>query len=324
MGAPPAGAVAGQRRGIVVDTVSRDFGGRLVLDGVSLAVPPGGVHALLGPNGAGKTTLLRVLCGLVEPASGRVRIDGLDAVADEIEVRRRIGFVPSGDRSFYLRLSGHENLVFFARLYGMRRRAAERRAGEVLEQVGLTEAARRRVGLYSHGMHKRLSVARALLMRPPVLLVDEATHDLDPEGAMRVQSLVRAAADKGAAVLWATQRLDEIRDFADRVTLLSTGRVRFAGSVPQLMALADNRRYVVELSTDDPAVVDAVAARIPEVAALRRVDTGDAGHWMLHLVEGAVLGRVVAALQRAGIDVYACREQRSDLEVAFLQLTEPS
>src|SRR5919202_6225407 len=134
-------------------------------------------------------------------------------------------------------------MVFFPRLHGVRRGPAARRAAEVLEQVGLADAARQRVGLYSHGMHKRLSVARALLMRPAVLLVDEATHDLDPEGAMRVQALVRAAADEGAAVLWATQRLDEIRDFADRVTLLSAGRVRFAGSVPPLKAPAPHRRY---------------------------------------------------------------------------------
>ncbi|MFL6137901.1 MAG: ABC transporter ATP-binding protein [Frankiaceae bacterium] len=308
--------------GIAVDGVSRDFGDRLALDDVTLHVPPGSVHALLGPNGAGKTTLLRILCGLVDPASGRVRIDGLDATADEVEVRRRIGFVPSGDRSFYLRLSGHENLVFFARLHGMRRRAAGRRATEVLEQVGLADAGHRRVGLYSHGMHKRLSVARALLMRPGVLLVDEATHDLDPEGTMRVQALVRAAADEGAAVLWTTQRLDEIRGFADRVTLLSAGRVRFAGSVPQLMALAGDRHYVLELSPDDPALVEPVAARMPPVAALRRAGTGEQGHWVLHLTEEAVLGRVIIALQQGGIDVRACREQRSGLELAFLALTE--
>jgi ABC-type multidrug transport system ATPase subunit len=106
----------------------------------------------------------------------------------------------------------------------------------VLAAVGLTDAARRRVATYSHGMQKRLSIARALLTQPAVLLVDEATHDLDPEGAQRVRGLVAERAAAGAAVVWATQRVDEIGDFAHRVTLLSGGRVRFTGSVGELLA----------------------------------------------------------------------------------------
>jgi ABC-type multidrug transport system ATPase subunit len=308
--------------GIDVERVRREFGDQLVLDDVSLRVPPGSIHALLGPNGAGKTTLLRILCGLVDPAAGRVLIDGLDVTREPVDVRRRIGFVPSGDRSFYLRLSGLENLLFFGRLHGLGRREASRRAVDVVARVGLADAGRRRVGLYSHGMHKRLSVARALLVDPPVLLVDEATHDLDPAGTTQVQRLVREAADNGAAVLWATQRLDEIRDFADRVTLLSHGRVRFAGTVPELMALAADRSYVLELSGDDPERVDKIMADLGTAAALRPLDTEAAGHWLLQLQDGAVLGRVVAALQQGGVDVHACREQRSGLQLAFLQLTE--
>jgi ABC-2 type transport system ATP-binding protein len=156
----------------------RRFGEREALKGVDLTARTGEIHALLGPNGAGKTTLLRVLTGLVDPSEGSVRILGADGRGRA--ARGRVGLVPAGDRSFYLRISGTENLLFFARLHGMRKRAAVARAREVLEDVGLTEAAGRPVGGWSHGMQKRLSVARALLTSPPVLLVDEATHDLDP------------------------------------------------------------------------------------------------------------------------------------------------
>ena len=145
--------------------------------------------------------------------------------------------MPSGDRSFYLRVSGLENLVFFGRLYGLRKPRAFARAWECLRAVGLEEAARIWVGLYSHGMQKRLSVARGLLSDPVVLFVDEATHDLDPEGARRIQDLMADAASRGTAVVWATQRLDEIRGFADQVTVLDRGAVRFVGTVPQLMAI---------------------------------------------------------------------------------------
>ncbi|HWI07606.1 MAG TPA: ABC transporter ATP-binding protein [Solirubrobacteraceae bacterium] len=212
---------------IGVCEVSRRFGERDVLRGVSLRVAAGEIHALLGPNGAGKTTLLRILAGLADATSGT------------IDMATRAGLVPSGDRTFYLRISGLENLVFFARMHGLRHAAAKRRALEVLELVGLSDAARRPVGRYSHGMQKRLSFARALLAEPTVLLVDEATHDLDPEGAERIRALTRELATHGAAVLWTTQRIDEIRGFADAVTFLHQGAVRFAGSVTELIARGD-------------------------------------------------------------------------------------
>jgi ABC-2 type transport system ATP-binding protein len=310
--------------GVEVDEVSKDFGSHRVLDRLSMTARPGEVQALLGPNGAGKTTLLRILCGLVDPGAGSVRIAGIDPTTDPTECRRRIGFVPSSDRSFYLRLSARENMLFFARLQGMRRRDAERRVTEVIDEVGLGDAARRRVGLFSHGMQKRLAVARALLTDPPVLLVDEATHDLDPVGAARVQELVRVAADRGAAVMWATQRLDEIRGFADGVTVLAQGVVRFAGSVPELMAIGTNRRYVLELTGARVRGTRRVMASFDGRVALRRASSSDRAQWLLDLDDGAVLGHVVAALQAEGVDVRACREQESGMQLAFLQLTESS
>ena len=114
--------------------------------------------------------------------------------------------------------------------------------------MGLEDSARVRVGVYSHGMQKRLAVARALLVDPAVLLVDEATHDLDPEAAENVRSLVRDLAGRGTAIIWTTQRVDEVRGFADSVTLLARGRTRFAGTVAQLMAHAFPRRYLLRLA----------------------------------------------------------------------------
>jgi ABC-2 type transport system ATP-binding protein len=294
------------------------------LDGVSLTVEPGEIHALLGPNGAGKTTLVRILSGLVEPTQGTVDVAGLDAARNPRELRTLIGTVPSGDRSFYLRVSGLENLVFFARMHGLRRKAAAARAQEMLDHVGLSGAARQRVGEYSHGMQKRLSVARALLSDPRVLLVDEATHDLDPEGSRRVQALVSEAAGRGAAVLWATQRLDEIRGFAPTVTLLDRGRVRFQGSVPRLLEHSIPRRYVVRLRNGRPGtvVVESAQRALGSSAAISLpVEAGSEQH-VLELAEGAVLGDAVAALAEARLQVLACRQERSEIEEAFLALTE--
>jgi len=299
---------------IEADTISQQFDAKQALDSVSLAVAPGSVQALLGPNGAGKTTLLRILSGLLVPTSGSVRILGRKADSSRA-FRSLIGLVPSGDRSFYLRISGVENLMFFARLHGATKREAKQRATELLEEVGLADAAKTRVGFYSHGMQKRLSVARALLASPPVLLVDEATHDLDPEGAHRVRDLVTSAAERGAAVVWATQRLDEIRGLADGVTLIAQGRQVFAGSVPELMAQAVPRRYLLHLRTRGS--ID--EALLGDVGTIERSGDG-ASHYLLVLREEAMLGDALAALRASGVDVLTCTEERSGIEQAFLSL----
>jgi ABC-type multidrug transport system ATPase subunit len=288
----------------------RRFGSRTALDGVDLEVGAGEIHALLGPNGAGKTTLIRIVAGLAEPDAGEVVVNGA------------LGLVPSGDRTMYLRISGIENLIFFGRLYGLRRQDARRRAAELMDAVGLADVGRLPVGRYSHGMQKRLSVARGLLVEPAVMLVDEATHDLDPEGARQIQELIRSVADRGVAVVWTTQRIEEIREFADAVTVLHRGRVRFAGSVEQMIATAPDPRYVVQVRNGNPA-------RPPEAAALQRA-LGDAARvwsspagldqYVLAPAEDRALGAAIASLASAGYDVLACRRERGEVEEAFLAL----
>jgi ABC-2 type transport system ATP-binding protein len=234
-----------------------------------------------------------------------------------------MGLVPSGDRSLYLRISGVENLVFFGRLHGMSRREATTRAWELLELVGLEDAGRLRSAFYSHGMQKRLSIARALLTEPSVLLIDEATHDLDPEGAALMRELVRGLADDGAAVVWATQRIEEIRGFADAVTLLREGKAAFQGTVSQLVALSVPRRYVLRLRNGqmggrelEPVLREAVAGR----ATIAAATDGDGDDFLLHLEADAVLGDVLSSLTAGGVDVLGCREERSEIENAYLNL----
>jgi ABC-2 type transport system ATP-binding protein len=304
-----------------VQALHRTFEDRHALDGVDLELRAGTVHALLGPNGAGKTTLLRVLTGLATPTGGTVRVLGHDAGARRTRaLTGRVGLVPSGTRSFYLRISGVENLVFFGRLHGLRRRPAEARARQVLADVGLTAAADQRAGTYSQGMQRRLAVARALLTRPDVLLVDEATHDLDPEAADAVRALIAGVAADGAAVLWATQRVEEIRGFADAVTFLDRGRVRFAGSVADLIDRAPAGRYVLEVRDAELEPVAAVRVRHAVGRLGDVLPASGAAHVLVRPRPGVPLGSVIAALAAAGHDVLACRRERSEIEEAFLAL----
>jgi ABC-2 type transport system ATP-binding protein len=305
---------------IEVAGVTKRFGRRDALADVSLTVTPGQVHALLGPNGAGKTTLLRVLSGIVSPDAGTVTLAGVHPRA----ARHLLGLVPAGDRSFYLRISALENLVFFGRLHGLRRRDAVERSRQALADVGLAREERKRAGLLSKGMQRRLAVARALICEPSILLVDEATHDLDPEGARGVRALVaKAAHERSIAVLWTTQRLEEIAGFADRVTLLDTGRTRFCGSVDDLIAHSLVRRYVLTIPGLDESR-EIVALRASGALAGRGdigVVPSDRDRFVLELREHAVLGDALAALTAAGFPIVACRPDRSEIEEAFIALT---
>ncbi len=324
---PATSAALNAERVIEALDVSRRFGAKRALDGVSLSVARGEIGALLGPNGAGKTTLLRILCGLLDPHAGSVRVMGFDARHSPRELRQRIGLIPSGDRSFYLRISGLENLVFFARLHGLSRRAAVSRSLEVLEVVGLRGAERQRAGTYSHGMQKRLSVARALLLEPAVMLIDEATHDLDPEGGRQVRELVSDLARRGAAVLWATQRLDEIRGFADSVTLISEGEMRFAGSVPELMSHALPQRYLLRVqngSESGKALEPLLQAALADIGTISIAADGGADDFVLSLREHTALGDALRSLLDADVQIYACREEQSQIEDAFIRLTASS
>jgi ABC-2 type transport system ATP-binding protein len=307
-----------------VRDVTRSFGTKSVLTGVNLRVGAGRVSALLGPNGAGKTTFLRILTGLLLPDSGSVSVAGVDVTANPMAARRHIGFFPSGDRTFYMRISGRENLAFFGRLYGLTRGEAIERANRRLIDVGLADAGDQRVGTYSHGMQKRLSMARALLMDPELLVIDEATDGLDPEGARRVQDLVRGFADRGTAVVWTTQRLDEIRAFADAVTVLDQGSTTFQGSVEDLMLQSSARAYFVRLRAAAGAVEDEHLERANDAlgtaGSLSRTGT-DREHFRLDLMDQAVLGEALAALAGAGLVVLDCAQQRSELEQSFLRLT---
>ena len=306
----------------VVD-VSRSFGAKQALRAVSLRVSPGEIHAVLGPNGAGKTTLMRIIVGLTHPDQGSVSIEGLPTQeARSREERRRVQMVPSGDRTLYLRISGIENLAFFGRLAGMSRKRAIAAGYRGLEAVGLTDAAKQRVHTYSHGMQKRLSIARALLTDPPILVFDEATHDLDPAGARTILDLVRAAARRGTSVVWTTQRVEEIRGFCDRVTLLHQGTIRFSGSVPDLIAQGAGRRYLVQLDTTDGRDPFAVATEVvPSGVVVERLEHGSPGQVRIALGSGTSIGQAVAAIAGSGVEVTACHLEGSEIEDAFLRLT---
>jgi ABC-2 type transport system ATP-binding protein len=224
------------------------------LRAVDLTVDPGEVVGLVGPNGAGKTTLLRIISTLLDATAGRVTVDGFDTATDAAEVRSRIGLVLADDRSMYWRLTGRQNLEFFARMVGLGRADSRRRAGELLERVGLAHRDKLVFG-YSSGMRSRLSIARALLASPPLLVFDEATRALDPIAQAEISELIGELRAGGAAILMSSHRLDEIETACDRLTVIVHGEVRYSGTVAALAGTArfsDALRAILTGAADDP------------------------------------------------------------------------
>jgi ABC-2 type transport system ATP-binding protein len=203
------------------------------LDGLTLTVEPGGVHGLLGPNGAGKTTLIRVLTTLLAPDAGSARVAGVDVTSHPAQVRARIGLAgQSAAVDEYL--TGRENVQMVGRLYGLPRREARRRTGDVLDRIGLQQAADRQVKTYSGGMRRRLDLAASLVGRPQVLFLDEPTAGLDPASRLALWELIRDLVGGGTTLLLTTQYLEEADQLADRIAVIDHGRLLSEGTSDQL------------------------------------------------------------------------------------------
>jgi ABC-2 type transport system ATP-binding protein len=199
---------------------------------VSLAVAPGEILGIVGPNGAGKTTLLRIMADLLEADTGSVRLGGRELSALSHPARECIGYVSNDERSFFWRLTGMQNLEFFACLYGLPRAVARRRIGDLLEQLGLEKQSRQLFRDYSSGTRKKFALVRALLHEPRLLLLDEVTNSLDPPSAQSIKRLVKEYVSSGPARagVWSTHRLEEIGELCDQVLVLDQGYARFLGA----------------------------------------------------------------------------------------------
>lgn len=262
------------------------------LDDVSLTLGVGTICAVVGPNGAGKSTLFRVLTGLTTPTSGRVTIGDLDVERDGLAARRVIGFVPSGDQTLYLRLTCAENLRFHGRLHGMSERNLERRVRASLDRVGLGNVADRVGFALSAGMRARLQLARAIMHRPRLLILDEPTAAVDPVGSYEllehIKDIVR---EDGASVLLSSHRLEEIESLHDQVVLLYGGRIVYQGDLDVFRDRYSKPHLRLEFS--DPAASSSAASLL---AALPGIEIVREGGLEVEIITKLALGSVVEAL----------------------------
>jgi ABC-2 type transport system ATP-binding protein len=303
---------------IVVEELRKRYGEVQALDGVSFEVREGEVFGLLGPNGAGKSTTVRVLVTLTHADEGRASVAGHDVRSEPNAVRRAIGYVPqdSGVDQFG---TGRENLMLQGRVQGMSGRDLTARASELLELVGIADAADRIVKNYSGGMRRRLDIALGLMHRPRVLFLDEPTTGLDPEARVAMWDEVsRLARAESLTILLTTHYLEEADELTDRLAIVSQGKVVVEGTSADLKAGLRGDAVHVEIengSVEDAQRVLADVGASPEQVldgriVVSRVENG-----------GRALPGIISALEGAGIDVASVSVSRPSLDDVYLHFT---
>jgi ABC-2 type transport system ATP-binding protein len=296
----------------------KSYGKVRALDGVDLRATTGTVLGLLGPNGAGKTTAVRILTTLLQADGGSARVAGLDVTRDAAALRAKIGLAgqyAAVDEN----LTGAENLEMVGRLYHLPKGEPRRRAAELLERFGLTEAADRLVRTYSGGMRRRLDLAAALVARPPVLFLDEPTTGLDPRSRIDLWETIEDRVAKGTTVLLTTQYLDEADRLADRIAVIDRGRLLAEGTSDELKDRFGGER--LDLTLEDSSQAEAATAALgPIVTNSPSVLPSGALCYSVKQRQGTIAA-AVRRLDEAGIGVDDVAMHRPTLDDVFLGLT---
>jgi ABC-2 type transport system ATP-binding protein len=295
----------------------RRFGDLVAVDGVGFHIDAGETYGLLGPNGAGKTTTISMIAGLLDHDDGQVTVAGEAMTSHAVRAKAAIGYVPQ-DLAIYPDLSARENLMFFARLYGMGTAEARHRTGEVLEVTGLTDRAKDQTKKYSGGMKRRLNIGIGLLNRPKLLILDEPTVGVDPQSRNAILESVAELSGEGVGVLYTTHYMEEAERLCDRAGIIDHGKLIAEGTRQELISLVGERDRVRLSATGDLAKAAAELASRPW--AHQASATADGIDLVVEDAR-ANLPAILEVAAAAGAAVKSVALTEPDLEAVFLHLT---
>ncbi len=303
--------MAGTDLVIETESLTKCYGDTTAVDHLDLAIRRGEVFGLLGPNGAGKTTTILMLLGLTEPTSGGARVDGMTPTRDPLAVKSRVGYLPD-DVGFYEDLTGRQNLRYTAELNRIPPDTAHERIERLLTDVGLAGDGDRRVGSYSRGMRQRLGLADALVKDPTVLILDEPTVNIDPEGVRELLLLVeRLRTEQGVTVLLSSHLLHQVEQVCDRIGVFVRGRLVASGTIDELAAeLAD--RWVFTVAATGLTDAHATFSAIPGMREVRRSE----GRWTL-VADRDVRGDVQQVIFAEGGSLGHLSREGADLDAIY-------
>jgi ABC-2 type transport system ATP-binding protein len=294
------------------------------VNGVDLQIKRGEIFGLLGPNGAGKSTTIRMLCTLLEPTSGTAHVNGFDLVKQANDVRRSLGTLLAGERSIYWKLTGRENLEYFAALYHIPATVARQRVEELIERMELKDRANELVEKYSTGMRQRVAIAKALLARPPILLLDEPTLGLDPQAARRLRELIAELKQEGHTILLTTHYMEEADQLSDRIGIIDTGRI-IALDTPEGLKQRIEQKEVIRLEV--AGWHEEIADKLKSIAGIENLisrQQSEADVWEVNMQahnSRAALPRIVEHISGNGTRLVNMNIVKPSLEDVFIHLT---
>jgi len=294
------------------------------VNGVDLQIKRGEIFGLLGPNGAGKSTTIRMLCTLLEPTSGTAHINGFELVKQANDVRRSLGTLLAGERSIYWKLTGRENLEYFAALYHIPATVARQRVEELIERMELKDRANELVEKYSTGMRQRVAIAKTLLARPPILLLDEPTLGLDPQAARRLRELIAELKQEGHTILLTTHYMEEADQLSDRIGIIDTGRI-IALDTPEGLKQRIEQKEVIRLEV--AGWHEEIADKLKSIAGIENLisrQQAEADVWEVNMQahnSRAALPRIVEHISGNGTRLVNMNIVKPSLEDVFIHLT---
>jgi len=296
------------------------------LKGISFEVRYGEIVGLLGPNGAGKTTTIKIISTLLIPDAGEAYVDGYDVVRQANEVRKRIGLMLTVEKGFYGKLTGKENLEYFAALYGLSRSEAERRINHLIKVLELDKlgAVDKLFEEYSLGMKARLSIARALLKNSPVLLLDEPTLGLDPPSARKIRELVKSLArEEGKAVLYTTHNMFEAELVCDKILLINKGLIVAEGTPDELKSKIPKLRVItITVRNGERVKIEEALAPLVTTYTVTSNEFGETTVKVSTKSPEEILGEVIRALVACGCDISSVRIEEPTLEDVFIYFSQ--
>ncbi len=307
---------------IILEThgLTKKYGPVTAVEDLNLSVRQGEVFGLLGPNGAGKTTTTLMLLGLTEPTAGQALIQGFDCTRQPIQVKKLVGYLPD-NVGFYGDLTGRENLRFTGQLCGLPAALCEERAQQLLERVGMAQAAERKVSAYSRGMRQRLGIADVLMKDPSVIIMDEPTLGLDPEGTRELIALIRQLSTQdGRTILISSHQLYQVQQICDRVGIFVQGRLIACGPIQELGRQLENEGlYILEFAVS-PAD-EALEQRLQELEGVTLVQRDQEGAYHVESHQD-LRGLLLPLLAQGGYTLLSLRQRGGDLDEIYRKYFE--
>jgi ABC-2 type transport system ATP-binding protein len=298
--------------------LTKKYGDLVAVDSLDLEVEQGEIYGFLGPNGAGKTTTILMLLGLTEPTSGKLRVLGYDPIREPLKLKKLVGYLPE-NLGFYDDMTAKQNLLYTAKLNGISFVEAERRIMKLLDALGLSEAADKKVSTFSRGMKQRLGMADVLLKDPQLLLLDEPTTGIDPEGVRQILNMIVECKAKGKTVLISSHLLYQVQKICDRVGIFVKGRLIASGTIQHLgREVIAGDKYVVEAEVPD--ATPALEETLRRLAGVIRV--ARSGPTLTIECRSDIRGVIAKAIVTSGYTLTQIRSQEYALDEIYARYFE--